>query len=194
MLTTPWISRLVAVLLLLVAITLLYIVIVEPTFAAYRNTRLAIEETRNQVHLLEELAALRPALGEQAEALKQRLEEKGAYLSGGTDALAAVALQDRLQDAVKSEGGTIRSIQPLPVTDEGGFRRVAVRVQMAATIGALFNICYELEGGAPLLFIENVDVQSRMVRRADANQAQDAEEPVLAIGFDLLGYMPIEAP
>ena len=78
--------------------------------------------------------------------------------------------------------------------DEQGFRRITLRIQMSATIEALFETIYALETGTPVLFVENLDIHSRFVRRrssqTDTQVAPDA--PLLVVAFDLSGYMPLE--
>jgi Type II secretion system (T2SS), protein M subtype b len=78
--------------------------------------------------------------------------------------------------------------------DEEGFRRISLRIQMTATTEELFKTLYALETGTPVLFVENLDIRSRYTRRrtnqADLQMVQDA--PLLIVGFDLSGYMPLE--
>jgi hypothetical protein len=66
---------------------------------------------------------------------------------------------------------------------------------MTATTESLFRTVYMLEAGTPLVFIENIGIQNRMVRRTKI-QTDDSEltqEPILTVGFDLYGYLPLEA-
>jgi general secretion pathway protein M len=195
MLTTPWISRLVALSLLLAVMAAAYVFVIDPLVVAYAETDDAIADTRVYLQHVERLGATRPALAKQMAELDRRHRSQGYYLSGGTDALAAAALQDRLKQVIDANGGTLRSIQPLPGMDEQGFRRVTVRVQMTATTESLFRTIYMLEAGTPLVFIENIGIQNRMVRRTKI-QADDSEltqEPILTVGFNLYGYLPLEA-
>jgi general secretion pathway protein M len=195
MLTTPWISRLVALSLLLAVMAAAYVFVIDPLVVAYAETDDAIADTRVYLQHVERLGATRPALAKQMAQLDRRHRSQGYYLSGGTDALAAAALQDRLKQVIDANGGTLRSIQPLPGMDEQGFRRVTVRVQMTATTESLFRTVYMLEAGTPLVFIENIGIQNRMVRRTKI-QTDDSEltqEPILTVGFDLYGYLPLEA-
>jgi len=194
MLTTPWISRLAALLLLAVVAAAGYQFLVAPIVAAYAGTDQAIADARERLEHFQRLAATRPALAAQMAALLQRQAPHGYYLTGGTDALSAVALQDRLKQVIGANGGTTRSIQPLPGVDEHGFRRVTVRVQLTATTESLFHIVYALEAGAPVVFIENIDAQSRAVLRTAERAGAKAppEEPMLTVAFDLYGYLPLE--
>lgn len=194
MLTTPWIGRLAAVLLLIAVIEAAYVFVVEPILIGYRETDQAIEEVDDQLSHFQRLAAMRPVLANQLDQLAAEQEAGTYYLNGGTDALAAAGLQDRVSALVDGTGGSLRSIQPMAGVDEQGFRRITLRIQMTATIEALFETIYTLETGTPVLFVENLDIRSRFTRRrinqAGAQEAPDA--PLLTVGFDLSGYMPLE--
>jgi general secretion pathway protein M len=192
--TTPWISRLAAALLLIVAITAAYLFILEPIIIGYGETDRQIEEAREQLSHFQRLAAVRPALEKQMRQAAAQQTSQGYYLSGGTDALAAAGLQDQVNALIQQKGGSLRSIQPMPGIDEQGFRRITLRVQMSATLEALFEALYALEAGTPILFVENLDIQTRLVRRR-SNQTGSKpvdDAPLLTVGFDLSGYMPIE--
>jgi general secretion pathway protein M len=193
MFTTPWISRVAAVLFLILVLGAAYVFVLEPIVLSYRETDLRIEETREQLVRYHRLAAMRPDLERQMEQSAAKAATEGYYLIGGTDAVAAAGLQDRVNALVQESGGSLRSIQPMPGTDEQGFRRITLRVQMMATNEALFEILYALEAGAPILFIENLDVQSRVIRRRADKVAQRTtpDAPLLTVGFDLSGYMPV---
>jgi general secretion pathway protein M len=192
---TPWISRLAALLLLIVAIVAAYSFILDPIIVGYGETDRQIEEVRDQLARYQRLAAERPALEQQIQQTENERTSDGYYLSGGTDAVAAAGLQDRVNALVGAKGGLLRSIQPMPGVDVQGFRRITLRVQMTATIEVLFETLYALESGTPMLFIENLDIQSRAIRRRSDETGVEAapEAPVLAVGFDLSGFMPIEA-
>lgn len=194
MLTTPWIGRLAAVLLLIVAIEAVYLLVVEPIVVGYRQTDQAIEDVDDQLLHYRRLAAMRPVLVDQLDQLAAEQSSGTFYLNGGTDALAAAGLQDRVSGLVGGKGGVLRSIQPMAGVDERGFRRITVRIEMTATIEALFETIYALEAGMPVLFVENLDIHSRFARRRSSKDgAQVAPDaPLLVVAFDLSGYMPIE--
>jgi len=196
MLTTPWVSRLTAVLLTIGMIGFLYSWVAEPILVDYRETDETIGDVEGQLAHYQRLAAMRPVLAKQLERMASEQATKGYYLSGGTDALAAAALQDQVSALVDGNGGALRSMQPLVGVDEQGFRRITVRVEMTATIESLFETLYALETGMPVLFVENLDIQSRHARRrnsqATATPVAADDEPLLVVAFDLSGYMASE--
>ena len=195
MFATPWISRLAAVFLLIVAIVAGYSLVLEPIFTGYGETGRKIDEAREQLSHYQRLAAARPILEKQMLQAATQQTSQGYYLSGSTDALAAAGLQDRVNALIQDNGGSLHSIQPMPGSDEQGFRRITLRVLMSAPVETLFETLYALEAGTPILFVENLDIQSRLVRRR-SNQASlqaVSDAPLLRVGFDLSGYMPIDS-
>ncbi|HTO85829.1 MAG TPA: type II secretion system protein GspM [Methylomirabilota bacterium] len=174
MFSTPWLSRLAALLLLAAVIAALDVFVVEPLTAAYARTDQAIEEARELLARYDRLGAARDDL------------------AGGTDALAAAQLQGRLKTLVESSGGTIGSMQTLPTVSEQDLKRVAIRLEMSAPLLPLLRVLQGLETGVPLLFVDNMDVQSRLIQLGGTDDAQ--QEPVLAVGFDVYGYLPPAAP
>ncbi len=190
MFATPWLSRLAALLLLAAVLAATYVWAIEPVIAAHAEVDRAIAGSRDMLGRFERLGAARDALKSQAEAIGRETETTAYYLTGGTDALAAADLQSRVQTLVQSVGGQMASLQTLPSEDEQGFRRVTIRLQMRTTIGPLARILHSLETGTPLLFIDNLDIQSRAPRTRDKEEA--TVDPVLTVGFDVYGYLVAE--
>ena len=195
MFSTPWISRLAALLLLALVIFGVYLFLVEPLVVGYDAIDREIDDAQEQLAHFERLATMRPAVAQQLQQVDSKKTAQGYYLSGGTDALAAAGLQDRINALVADNGGTLRSTQPMPGVEEQGFRRITLKVQLTATIEELFDTLYELESGAPILFVEDLDIQSRIVLRQTSDKAGVNESqpiPLLAVAFDLSGYLPVQ--
>jgi len=192
--SAPWISRLTALLLLALALFGAYLFLVEPLVIGYDAIDREIDDTQEQLTHFERLAAMQPAVAQQLQQVDSQQTAQSYYLSGDTDALAAAGLQDRISALVADNGGTLRSTQPLPGVEEQGFRRITLKVQLTATTEELFDTLYELESGAPILFIEDLDIQSRTVRRQTSDKAGANEQtiPLLAVAFDLSGYLPVQ--
>jgi general secretion pathway protein M len=193
MLTTPFVSRLVAVMLLLTVLAAVYLHIVEPTIAAYVAVEDRLVESRSLIEHFDRLAVRGPVYASRLAELENEERAKGYYLAGDTDALAAASLQDRLGQVIDTNAGVLRSLQPLSGTDESGFRRIAVRVSIAATTENLVRTLRDIEGGLPILFIDNLEIRSdASLGGASADAAGGGGEPVLAVGFDVYGYLPQE--
>ena len=194
MFTSPLISRTVALLLLATALLVAYVLVVEPIVLGYGATGTQIEEARDQLSRFERAAAMRPALIRQMDEFQVQEKSRGYYLTGRTDALAAAALQGQVHALISDKGGSLESVQPLPGVEERGLIRVTLRVQMTGTTDTLFDILYGLESRNPILFIDNVDIQSRVNADQDGEATSEAATQArLSIAFDLSGYLPKES-
>lgn len=181
---SPGLSRALALTLLAALIWLVYSALVQPVLDGYADARAAaarlapalVHAGRNG-----DLGALRAELAR----LKQNRPTTEGFLTGANEPLAAAELQGRLNASVAAARGELRSAQILPTRDEGAFRRVTIRGQLAVTTAQLQRILYDLEAGSPFLFLDNVDIRMRQA----APHARNEEEPVLEVRFDLYGYM-----
>jgi general secretion pathway protein M len=192
MFTTPWLSRAAALLLLAAAFAAAYVWIVEPIATAYADTQAAIADTSEMVERYDRLAASRASLEAQLAAIEQKPDTAAYYLDGATDALAAASLQARVTALVEGSGATLLSIQTLTTTEDRGLRRVAIRLQMTAEIAPLVRVLHGLETGIPLLFVDNLELQSQAAPQTEPDAAP-ASAPLI-VGFDLYGYLPPVQP
>jgi general secretion pathway protein M len=184
-LISPRLSRLLAVALLVFVLAIPYLLILRPYVATLQANRDALAE---QVALRDRYAGLAAAgagLDERLEDLRDQSDGQSAYLEGASEALVAADLQNRVKTVVQDNGAVLNSTQILEAADEDGFRRLAVRVRMAASTEALYKALYALESDRPFLFIDNIDINAHIVRRRDG-RGEDVE---LMVVFDLFGFM-----
>lgn len=179
------VSQLAAIALLLAMLVIFYVAAVHPLLAAFRRNEDAITETAEILTRYQNATVMQAGITAKLDELRQREAQQGYTVPGSTDALAAAELQERIKMVVRESGGVVRSVQTLPPEDEGSFRRVAVRLQMTTTTEAFFNVVYSLETMLPVLFVDNVDVQSRPARTTAAKAPTD---PPLTVSLDLYGY------
>jgi hypothetical protein len=184
---TKVLHRGAALLLLAGVILAIYLLAIAPYLAAYHAADSGVEESEALLQRYSEIARSRQSLQMQLDQLVARQAASGIYLSGNTDALAAAALQDIVNKAIGSSGGTLRSVQILPAKADGDFKWVGVRVQMTSSIVQLARSLYALEAGKTVLFVDNLDVSNRRARRRRG--ADQDENPTLLIRLDLYGYL-----
>jgi len=178
------VSRFAALGLLFLAIWLVYSLALAPIVGAYREVDEDIESTKSQLARLESISQSYPALKAQLDELARRTSKSGVYLAGSTDALAAASLQEDVGAQIGRAGGTLRSVQILPATSDGDFKKVTVRVQLTATLAQFTRLLYSLEAARPFVFVDNLDIKNRRTRSKDADP-----DPELIIRFDLYGYL-----
>jgi general secretion pathway protein M len=182
-------SRLLAVALLLVAVLALVQLLVLPVLAAYRETAASIEQSQTLLQRYRALAAQRPQLEEELAAQQKAEVASVAYLEGTSEALAAAALQDQVRAIITRAGGDLRSTQILPVEPAGpesSVRRASLRLQLAVDVDGLQQLLYELETSEPYLFVEDLNIRERSLRRL---RDEDDQAPVLDVSLEVSGYM-----
>lgn len=186
---SPRLSRLLALALLIAALAVPYLAVVRPFVAELAANRELLAEQAALRERYGRIAANSAGLGERLDALREQPVAEHAYLEGASESLVAAELQSRVKSAVQSNGGTLNSTQILDATTEAGFRRLAVRVRMSASTDALPKVLYALESSEPFLFIDNVDINARTVRRRETGGKGETETVELIASFDLFGYM-----
>ncbi len=192
MLATPSISRLVALLLLAAVLLAGLLWVIEPLRTSFAEADQAVADAREQLARYGGIAVQKPDLERRVAALGQDQSLSASYLSGETDALAAASLQSRVATLIASSGAALGSIQVLPARDEEGLRRVGIRLQFTARIEGLTTVLQQTESGVPALFIDNLDIQSRMLP-ATAASSDPTVEPVLTVALDVYGFLRAEA-
>ena len=152
------------------------------------------------------LAAARPALQQRLESASQDQSSARFYLADKAPNLAATELQQQVRELVERNGGRLASTQVLPVSNEAGFTRVAIRVQLLVTdMEVLQKTLHALESSRPLLFIDDLQMRARTVRqrvavdrsrlRRDPRTRRVQRPPVktetqLTAQFELAGFLP----
>ncbi len=110
-------------------------------------------------------------------------------LTESNAALAGAALQAMVRRTIDGNGGALRSLQALPVRQEGSLQRLAMRVDATVPSGRLLDLLHASETALPYLFIENVDL-----RVPDGVQREGTGPTQIAIRAEFVAYRRPEAP
>jgi general secretion pathway protein M len=187
---SPAVSRLLAVILLVVAVGAVWVLAVEPVTARYEAYERSIAQSQELLARHLRIAAARDELESQLLELQRAHAASGRFLEGGSIELVAAEVQNKVKTLIDAHGASLKSMQALAPEEAGGFRKVTVRVNMTGDTQALQKIIYAVETANPYLFLDNIDVRSRRPR---ARRGQAASESDLQIRFDVSGYMRSEA-
>jgi len=157
-------------------LALCYFALVEPFFEAHRRYDRTIAKLR--LNLEQERAVAQGELR-----IKQVLEERKRldvaqrhYLVERSVALASAELQGLVKHAVAQGKGELISMQVVSAPKQDALREVTLRVRMRGGVGALQRMLHALEGGLPILFVNQLSI--------DAASGGD-----LMVGFDVSGHM-----
>jgi general secretion pathway protein M len=188
-------SRLAAVLLLLVALALAYLLLLHWWFVA---PLLRIDGAMDDLRLTQ--ARYAATIAEQPQ-LQKRLAELGqgqadsrAFLPESDPSAAAAGLMQRVVDdaAAHAQDGACEVTQKMPVPNppndhDGPYRRVAVSISLRCGMRPLVDLLYTLEHGNPYLFVSDFSLYRSPV-------AAQRQATALEVQFTLSGYVRGAAP
>ena len=161
-----------------------FIVGVFPLWERYQSIRLAAAEAQRQVVRIQEAVARAEYLMTQPEF---RLEAiKRFFLPGESQALAAAALQGRVEALVDQRGGQIFSTHTILGEERQSLAQVSIRVRLAITTSVLQQILFDLEGQLPLLVIDYLKLASHGGYGPYTDSVLNAE-------IQISGWVPVPA-
>lgn len=185
---SPWAGKLLAVTILIVVLFGIWALVVAPlrvTFAEYDAT---IERTGDLLARYERLARSHDRVVRELTDLEADLSTEEDFLTGQTEELAAVQVQQIVKRMAETAGATLRSVSIQEPETVDGFREVSLRVKVASGIEGLRGLLHGLETSAPYLFVEDLSVRGGRVNGGGAQGAR------LQVGFEVHGYLRRPAP
>jgi general secretion pathway protein M len=159
-------GRLAAISILVATLLLLVFAFSAPIWWLHKRYDDKIEEYSDQLQRYRRVGVLRPAIESSLQDVEKR-EPRKYYLKSNTPALAAAELQDLLTRIIEGSQGRMISSQALPDKEEKKSPtpvKVAISIQMNATIVPLQLILHAIEDHTPSLFIEQLTVRANQGR------------------------------
>jgi general secretion pathway protein M len=180
----PTHSRRLAVGLLAALLVAIAAAIAIPVWLLNRHYDAALSDNLDKLERYRRIAATRPQIARQLEAMRTRDTRKFFLRSGGA-ALSAAEAQEAVRSLVEASGGHLITMQAPASKEEGRYRQVTVNVQLTANIFALRKILHAVETNTPYLFVDNVMVRTQVP--GNFKPAPGAE-PDMFVQFDVSGY------
>jgi len=143
-----------------------------------------LEDDLSKLERYRRIAATRPEVARQLEAMRAK-DPRKFFLRSGAAALSAAEAQERVRTIVESNGGKLITMQAPVTREEGRYRMVSVNVQLTANIFALRKVLDEIDASTPFLFVDNLMVRSQV---PGSFRPQPGQEPEMFVQFDLYGY------
>lgn len=168
-------GRWVALGLLAIVLALVYQLTLASLWQRYRALAPAIAEQRAQVERYQQLAARAPLLRERLDALRNDPRFNDYLIPGGSGALAAAALQQRLQELAQAQDGRVLSTRVGKPLQDGGFEQVTVNARLQIDLAGLQALLHSLETSSPYLFVRNLNVFRQGGRRPRGTDLLDVQ-------------------
>ena len=168
-------GRLLALGILLLLLLVVWQAIASPLLDLYRDRAQALDARRAvAVHMAAQAAQL-PALRRLAASGNARLGPV-ALIAGTSDAIAAAALQERVQQMATGLGATLSSTESLPPTpargqgqgqaqgQAGPYRRVGVRIAVTAPFDVMVRLLAAIEQASPSMLIDDLQLHGSRIQ------------------------------
>mgnify|MGYP001825556236 FL=1 len=157
---------------------------VGPVWMANASRQVALDDAHERLQRYQQIAARDTELMPQYEALLQKQRSAGNHLRSETSAVAGAELQRLVKTITGKNQAQIVSTQLLPVSEEQGFLRVALKVRLRGQLPAILQSLYDIETDDVYMFVDSLALRDNMVGRTNAQfRPMDAE-------FELVAYMP----
>lgn len=185
---SPPLRKVVAVVLLVVAAFMAWELVVRPIANEFAEHEQTVAQNEMLLARFSRVAAMRGALEKERDRLKGEINGRSGLLPGNNPSLVGAGLQDQIKGIVSNHGARLQSAQILQPANQKEFTRVSVRVVMTSEVPSLQKILYDLETATPYLFVDDVDVRKRVVRRPRQQARTEAEEQ-LTVRLTVFGYV-----
>ena len=186
---SPVQSRALAVLLFLLVISAVVTAVAVPVRLLNQHYDSTLEDYTDRLARYRRVVALRPAI----EAAMKTVEARAGrqyYLKPASPALSAAELQGLVTRIIETHRGKIAASQALPAKEDGKAAepvKVAISVQMIASIAPLVMILHALETNQPYLFVDQLTVQANQGR---GYRPVSGVEPEYVVSLTVFGFAP----
>ena len=144
--------KLIALLILSVLLSVLYLLIIAPFVSGFSDRAMQRANLMQQYQGNQRVIGSIPRLRRQAE--RQRGSLASFALTAATPQIAAAALQTRVQQALEAAGAQVSTVEDVATDDA----TVRVRVSARSTLAQLTRILERLHNEPPYLTIESLAV------------------------------------
>ncbi|HUB10536.1 MAG TPA: type II secretion system protein GspM [Acetobacteraceae bacterium] len=165
-------GRLLAVALTLTVLCAAWFAVAAPLIAWYREGREELGQRDVLLLHMQEAVASLPEL--KRDRVTDVRPATAMLLPGGTDAMAAAAMQSNVQAMAVAAGVSLASMETLPAEARGAYRRIGLRVAATAPWPVLIEFLRAASRGQPRMLIDD------LVLHPQPNQDQNAGIPISA--------------
>lgn len=157
-----------------------------PVWLANSSRQASLDDAYERLQRYQQIAARDAELLPQYEAQLQKQRQAGNHLRSETSAMAGAELQRIVKTITSANQAQIMSTQLLPVSEQNGFLRVALKVRLRGELPAILRSLYDLETDEVYMFVDDIMLRDNMAGRRPINgqvRPMDAE-------FELIAYLP----
>jgi general secretion pathway protein M len=183
-------QKYLAVLILVLIVAAIVLSISIPVWKVNDHYSNIIDDITHRLAILKRTTVEGRSLEPQYERLKRYHLSDKRYLKSTSDSLAAAEIQQLIKSIIVPTDGEILSTQIINKRSDDPIRQITLKVRLRGSLSSLVTILYKIETGNPYLFIEDLNVRSRIIsRRRLRNRDIENSPTVLDVQFNVSGYI-----
>ncbi len=173
-------GRALALALAALAAAVVWLAVASPLVAWHAQRTEAVAARALLAKRMAQIAASLPLWEARARADAAAGPAPGAVLGQPSDAVAAAALQQVVQDLARTAGATLASAEALPAEPAGAYRRIRLRAALSADWPVLVALLQAIGQATPQMTIDDLALRRAPVLLGVTNPPLDASFTVLA--------------
>lgn len=154
-----------------------------PLLDWHRDRMETLEQRATLARRMAQIVAGLPALERAAQADRTAGPQADAVLTQPTDAVAAAAMLQALQDMAARAGAPLSSTETLPAETVGAYRRIRLRIALFAPLPAVARLLQALDQARPRMLVDDPQLRAAPVLAGRGSPPLDAS--MLVISFRL---------
>jgi general secretion pathway protein M len=183
-------QKYLAVLILFLIVLAVVLSITIPVWKVNDHYSEIIGDMTHRLTILKRTTVEGQSLEPQYEKLRRYHLSDKRYLKSTSESLAAAEIQQLIKGIIVPTDGEILSTQIINKKSDEPIQQITLKVRLRGNLSSLVTILYKIETGNPYLFIENLNIRSRIIsRRRVRNREIEKTPTVLDVQFDVSGYI-----
>ncbi len=188
----PEMDKWYALLILIFVMVMVYFIAFQGFVSEHAMMNEELEELQQNRVEYSELKAMIPELQKRINIVKETVGDNTNFLVSDTDNLGKAELTRILKSIVSQNTDVASSCQTINHTpskdrEPDQFEKIILKVRMRCQFDKMIGVLADVERHVPNLFIDNLQLEQRAIRRSRKNVAPT--KPMLEVRFDLYAYM-----
>jgi general secretion pathway protein M len=152
----------VAIAIGLMGLLVIWFCIADPARSWFNDRSALLDQRQELLAHMRDLAATLPALrAASADKHDEGTRAASILLPGDSDAVAAAALQERVQKMAADAGASLTAVETLPPTSTAGrWHKVALRINLNASWPVLMELIRSVEKSSTRILVDDVRFRS----------------------------------
>ena len=151
-----------------------------PLLDWYRDRAETLEQRATLARRMAQVAASLPELERAAQADRTAGPQADAVLTQPSDAVAAAAVLQAVQDMAARAGAPLSSTETLPAEAVGAYRRLRLRIVLSAPLPAVAGLLQALDQARPRMLVDDLQLRAAPVLAGRGSPPLDASMLVMS--------------